>query len=287
MSPLSIPGKMTLQKQYSTVVSDPDATTYLQAVEAADGQTLEIGVAQAVNDFVVGCKANGIWTSATQLLMPCGPRTLTGALIPLKGTSPTNNGFLTGDYNRKTGLGDPSNTSKWLNSNILQNSLPQFSHALAWRGSIVVNSGNQSLIGRYNNITNSSSSLLALDSWADTITPSGRAFRSGTWWTGQYPISTSTAAASCLIGSRTAINAASLYVDNNTPVTNTNYVSSSFEAQSLGWFAMNLQAGAPGAFSTDRLQVGGIYTSGLDSTQAAVFRTLTETYVNDIGAAIP
>ena len=286
MSPISIPGKVTLQKQYSTVVSDPDATTYLQAVEAADGQTLEIGVAQAVNDFVVGCKANGIWTSATQLLMPCGPRTLTGALIPLKGTSPTNNGFLTGDYNRKTGLGDPSNTSKWLNSNILQNSLPHFSHALAWRGSIVVNSGSQSLIGRYNNSTNSSASLLALDSWTTTGS-GGRAFRSGTFFSGQFPISTSTAAASCLIGSKTAINAASLYVDNNAPVTATNSVSPSFEAQSLGWFALNQQSGAAAAFSTDRLQVGGIYTSGLDSTQVAVFRTLTETYVNDIGAAIP
>ena len=271
---------------FSTQVSDPDAQAYIEAVETQDGQSLELGVAQAVNDFVVGCKANGIWTSATQLLMPCGPRTLTGALIPLKGTSPTNNGFLTGDYNRKTGLGDPSNTSKWLNSNILQNSLPQFSHALAWRGSIVVNSGDQILIGRYNNITNASSSLLALDSWTTTA-PGGRAFRSGTYLAGQFPISTSTAVASCLIGSRTAVNAASLYVDNNTPVTNTNSVSSSFQAQSLGWFALNQQSGAAGVFSTDRLQVGGIYTSGLNSTQAAVFRTLTETYVNDIGAAIP
>ena len=123
---------------FSTQVSDPDAQAYIEAVETQDAQPLEVGVAHAINTFVLGCKANGIWTSATQLLMPCGPRTLTGALIPLKGTSPTNNGFLTGDYNRKTGLGDPSNTSKWLNSNILQNSLPQFSHALAWRGSIAV-----------------------------------------------------------------------------------------------------------------------------------------------------
>jgi hypothetical protein len=104
MSPISIPGKVTLQKQYSTVVSDPDANAYLQAVEAADGQTLEIGVAQAVNDFVVGCKADGIWDAIKASCILAGARTLSGSLVPLKGTSPTVSGFTSSDYDRKTGL---------------------------------------------------------------------------------------------------------------------------------------------------------------------------------------
>ena len=104
MSPISIPGKVTLQKQYSTVVSDPDATTYLQAVEAADGQTLEIGVAQAVNDFVVGCKLDGIWDAIKASCILAGARTLSGALVPLKGTAPTNTNFVSADYDRETGL---------------------------------------------------------------------------------------------------------------------------------------------------------------------------------------
>ena len=264
---------------------DADAQSYITAVEAADGQSLEVGVKDAMNALVVGFKAQSIWTPATQLLMPCGPRTLAGALVALKGTAPTNNGFLSGDYNRKTGLGDPSNTSKWLNSNVLQNSLPASSHALACRGAVTANSGDQALIGRYNDVTNAASSLLSLDSWSAYI--SGRAFRSGVTAPIDIPVSTSTAAASCLIGSRTASNVVSLYVDSNPAITNTTNVTTGFEAQSLAWFGINLQSGANPASSKDLLQVGGIYSSGLNATQAAAFRTLTQTYVNAIGAAIP
>jgi len=265
---------------------DPDAQSYITAVEAADGQALEAGVKNAMNALVVGFKAQSIWTPAAQLLMPCGPRTLAGALVPLKqGIAPTNNGFLSGDYNRKTGLGDPSNTSKWLNSNVLQNSLPASSHALAWRGAVTVNSGDEVLIGRYNNVTIAASSLLSLDGWSAYI--SGRAFRSGTTTSSYIPVSTLTAAASCLIGSRTASNVASLYVDSNAAITNNASITTVFEAQSLGWFGLNAQSGALLVPSKDRLQIGGIYSSGLNATQAAAFRTLTQTYVNAIGAAIP
>ena len=269
----------------AATVYDPDAQSYITAVEAADGQALEAGVKNAMNALVVGFKAQSIWTPAAQLLMPCGPRTLAGALVPLKGTAPTNNGFLSSNYNRKTGLGDPSNTSKWLNSNVLQNSLPASSHALAWRGAITVNSGDQALIGRYNDVTANARTLLSLDSWAAYI--SGRAFRSGVTAPVEIPVSTSTAAASCLIGSRTASNATSLYVDSNPAITNNANITTGFEAQSLAWFGINIQSGANPANSKDLLQVGGIYSSGLNATQAAAFRTLTQTYVNAIGAAIP
>lgn len=264
---------------------DPDAQSHIAAVEAADGQALEVGVKNAMNALVVGYKAQGIWTLAAQLLMPCGPRTLAGALVPLKGVAPTNNGFLDGDYNRKTGLGDPSNTSKWLDSNVLQNSLPASSHALAWRGTVTASSGDEALIGRFNNVTSAAGSLLVLDSWAAYV--SGRAFRSGTFTPSLFPVSTSAAAASCLIGSRTASNAASLYVDSNPAITRTGNIATGFEAQSLAWFGINQQSGANIPSSKDLLQVGGIYSSGLNATQAAAFRTLTQTYVNAIGAAIP
>jgi hypothetical protein len=269
----------------AATVYDPDAQSHITAVEAADGQSLEVGVKNAMNALVVGFKAQSIWTPAAQLLMPCGPRTLAGALVPLKGIAPTSNGFLGGDYNRKTGLGDPSNTSKWLDSNILQNSLPASSHALAWRGAVTVNSGNEILIGRYNNVITAASSLLSLDSWAAYV--SGRTFRSGTTTSSDIPVSTLTAAASCLIGSRTASNAASLYVDGNAAITNTASISTGFEAQSLAWFGLNAQSGALLNPSKERLQIGGIYSSGLNATQAAAFRTLTQTYVNAIGATIP
>ena len=84
---------------------DTDAQAYISAVETADGQGLEAAVKDAINSYVLSLKLNSIWTNAIQLLLPCGPRTLAGALIPLKGTAPTNSGaFVTGDYNRKLGL---------------------------------------------------------------------------------------------------------------------------------------------------------------------------------------
>jgi hypothetical protein len=53
-----------------------------------------------------------------------GARTLTGALVPLKGSAPTNNNFVSGDYNRKTGLiGNGSN--KYIDSNRANNADPQ------------------------------------------------------------------------------------------------------------------------------------------------------------------
>jgi hypothetical protein len=95
---------------------DADAQAYITAVETADRQALEAGVRTAINDFVVGCKADGIWDAIKASCIMAGARTLTGALVPLKGTAPTNYNFVPGDYNRKTGLvGDGS--SKNLNSN--------------------------------------------------------------------------------------------------------------------------------------------------------------------------
>jgi len=96
---------------------DTDASTYIEAVEVADAQALETATRYAINDFVIGCKQDGIWSAIKASCILSGARTLTGALIPLAGTAPTNLGpFVSGDYNRKTGLkGDGS--SKALNTN--------------------------------------------------------------------------------------------------------------------------------------------------------------------------
>jgi hypothetical protein len=86
------------------VALDPDAQSYITAVETVDGQALEAGVRTAINDFVVGCKADGIWTAIKASCILAGARTLNGALRPLVGAAPTNFNFVSGDYNRKTGL---------------------------------------------------------------------------------------------------------------------------------------------------------------------------------------
>jgi hypothetical protein len=104
---------------------DTDAAAYIAAVETADGQALEERTKIAIDNFVLGCKADGIWTAIKASCILAGARTLAGALVPLVGTAPTNNNFVSGDYNRKTGLGDGSNTTKFLNTNRAENADPQ------------------------------------------------------------------------------------------------------------------------------------------------------------------
>ena len=111
-------------------LTEPEAVSYVAAVEAADGQELEFGVAKAINDFVLGCKNDGIWDAIKASCILAGARTLSGALVPLVGTAPTNYNFVSGDYNRETGLvGDGS--TKYLDSNRNNNADPQNSHHLA------------------------------------------------------------------------------------------------------------------------------------------------------------
>ena len=91
-------------------IYDADALTYINAVQAADGQSLENGVKVAINDFVVGCKADGIWTLLVTSCIMAGARTVAGAITPLVGNAPTNNNFVAGDYSRTLGLlGNDSN----------------------------------------------------------------------------------------------------------------------------------------------------------------------------------
>jgi hypothetical protein len=145
MSPLTESTRLTLAKTPGTGL-DADAQAYIAAVEAADGQALEAGVKWNIDQFVRGCKADGIWTAIKASCILSGARTLAGALIPLAGTAPTNVGpFVTGDYNRKTGLVGNGST-KYLNSNRNNNVDPQDNnHNSIYITSIT--SGTQAYIG--------------------------------------------------------------------------------------------------------------------------------------------
>jgi hypothetical protein len=89
---------------------DPDAYNYIKAVETADGQALEPTTRKAYDKFIRSCKQDGMLDLIKACCILAGARTLNGALVPLKGTAPTNFNFVGSDYNRKTGLkGDGSN----------------------------------------------------------------------------------------------------------------------------------------------------------------------------------
>lgn len=109
---------------------DPDAQGFINRVIAADvaaGNTsgLEVGVQDAYNAFVVGCKSDGIWSAIKASCILAGARTLSGALVPLVGAAPTRQGTEGGwNYNRKTGLAG-NGTNNYLNSNRNNNADPQ------------------------------------------------------------------------------------------------------------------------------------------------------------------
>jgi hypothetical protein len=120
---------ITLRNQ---LPADAEADAYIAAVEVADSQALEPGVKFAIKNFVLCCKQDGIWDAIKASCILAGARTLNGALVPLVGTAPTNvnNNFVSGDYNRKTGLVGNGST-KYLNSNRAGDSDPQNNAHLA------------------------------------------------------------------------------------------------------------------------------------------------------------
>lgn len=141
LSPLRIPTKVA--------GLDPDALAYIAAVEAADGQALEEGVATAFTEFITGCKSDGIWDAIKASCILAGARTLSGALVPLVGTAPTNFNFVSGDYSRQTGLKGNGST-KYIRSNRLNNADPQDSkHIFVNITEKFTRTGNQCPIGAY------------------------------------------------------------------------------------------------------------------------------------------
>jgi hypothetical protein len=84
---------------------EPETNVYLARIVAA-GSSISSGNLGAVNTFIAGCKADGIWNAIKASCLLAGADTLAGALIPLVGPVPTNGGglFVSGDYSRTTGL---------------------------------------------------------------------------------------------------------------------------------------------------------------------------------------
>ncbi len=126
-------------RQSGYTASDADARAYLSAVRAADGSAVEPGVAKAIDDFVKGCKSDGVWDAIKASCILCGARTLAGINVPLKGTTPTFNAFTASEYNRKTGLVGNGSTM-WIDSGRNNNADPQDSkHIAVWRSTAATN----------------------------------------------------------------------------------------------------------------------------------------------------
>jgi hypothetical protein len=133
---------LTLRKGWQPM--DPDAAAYITAVETADGQALEEKTKIAIDNFVLGCKQDGIWSAIKASCILAGARTRLGALTPLVGTAPTSFNFVDGDYNRKTGLvGDGS--TKYLDSNRNNNADPENSN----HNAVYISTAHTGGVGQY------------------------------------------------------------------------------------------------------------------------------------------
>jgi hypothetical protein len=248
---------------------DPDAAAYIAAVEAADTQALEPAVRAAINDFVVGCKADGIWNAIKASCILAGARTLSGALVPLVGAAPTNVGglFVSGDYNRKTGLkGDGS--TKYLNSNRANNADPQNNHHL----SIYVTSSSVNdrfyigavIIGNFSGIQTTSAGQLLADSRVPTANRQ----------------SFSTSALTGFIGATRPSSVSYSYRGNNVTTSNT---ATSVTPSSDSVFISARNTAGPSLYSDGRL---AFYSIG-ESLDLALLDARVTTLVNAFAAAIP
>jgi len=92
--------------------------------------TQAVDLANAINNFVVGCKQDGIWDPIKACCIMAAWDGLDGALYPLKGTAPTNYNFVAGDYDRETGLLSNGSTD-YLDTNRANNADPQNNQHLA------------------------------------------------------------------------------------------------------------------------------------------------------------
>jgi hypothetical protein len=152
---------ITLRKGWQPM--DSDAAAYITAVETADTEPLEEKTKIAIDNFVLGCKADGIWSAIKASCILAGARTLTGALVPLTGTAPSQVGTAGGwNYTRKTGLAG-NGTDNYLDSNRNNNADPQDNKHLSVYVTATLVNGTRFLIGN-RGITDSPSWIL----WRNT-----------------------------------------------------------------------------------------------------------------------
>ena len=239
--------------------SDPDFEAYIAAVEAADSATLEVTVRQAYYNFIVGCKTDGIWDAIKASCILAGARTLAGALVPLKGTAPTNFNFVAGDYDRETGLvGDGS--TKYLDSNRSNTADPENDYHLSvWSA---VGAGDGNLIGVDDNHIQpqlSSNIFYARSRSSSTNTLSGSS------WTGMAGISRNSSS-----GFNFRLNQTTATFSRD---------STSYTAANVFVFRRN----PTGVYTDSRLT---FYSIG-ESLDLALLDSRVTTLMSDLAAAIP
>lgn len=107
-----------------------DVQDYAAVVASRDGQPLESTAIGSVYRFVKSLKDQGLWDKFSVICTTCVARTISGSLVPLKGTYaqiPNTSNFT---YNRRTGI-LPINTSAVITLNMTPNDLQATNNHIA------------------------------------------------------------------------------------------------------------------------------------------------------------
>jgi hypothetical protein len=268
LSPLRVPTKVA-------PAGDPDVLAYIAAVEAADGQALEEGVATAFTDFILGCKSDGIWTALKASCILAGARTLSGALVPLVGTAPTNFNFVSADYNRETGL-KGNGTTKYLNSNRAGNDDPQDNAHLSVYTTQRDGGASNNLLGYYKSTSPAQLSIVYTNNintnaifYPRLQSATGPSIYSGNTVPELLGVNRSS---STQINAVWAATSATYSYNSLSPVALNHYL-----------FAYNQNGTSAQSFAKNRLS---FYSIG-ESIDLSLLRTRVSTLMTDLAAAIP
>ena len=263
--------------------TDADAIDYLNRLAAVDGAAVEVGIAQAIDAFVRGCKADSAgyagdptrsnWDAIQASCIMCGARTLSGALVPLKGTAPTPYNFASGDYSRSgatPGLKGNGST-KYLDTNRAGNADGQDDYHLSAYQTAAAG-GVAALIG--STVTSPESRTSLVTAGADYYPR----INNSTGALANYPGGNTVglfAASRALAASYVARSGTS----ENFPLA---VASTAHQAQSVYVFSQNVN-GSPADFSGSRL---AFYSIG-SSLSLSALDARVSTLVSQIAAAIP
>lgn len=261
--------------------TDANAAAYIAAVESADGQSLEGGVKKAIDTFVKGCKADGTWSLMRSACILSGARTLSGAIVPLRGGTITSSNFVSGDYARKTGLkGGSAAQNKTLLTSLLANSLPQLSHHFFVAGSSFESLGSATNAGGV--FVSAASSLFDM-----LIGGSPRRARSGTFdGAGNSANAPAGGATSGSLGcSRTSATEFRYFENGVSGTAATNSNTPALPALALSVFARN-DNGGRSEHTASRLHFF-CFGEGLTQSQMSALHTRVSSLNTAIQAAIP
>jgi hypothetical protein len=115
----------------------------------------------------VGCKSDGIWAAINASCILAGARTLFGALVPLKGTAPTNFNFVIWRLQPHDGAGGRLEARSRLNSNRNNNADPQNSNHNAVYITVATSVSAQALIGASDPFNEVGSNVLRIFNTSD------------------------------------------------------------------------------------------------------------------------